>query len=530
MTGISRSSAARHQGTILLAILDGWGYAPPSSANAVSVADTPNMDRWMAEYPFTTLEAHNGLVGLPEGQMGNSEVGHLNIGAGRIVYQDFTRINKTIASGELHANPALSGIMEKIGQHRSSLHLFGLVSDGGVHSHIDHLKGLLKMAADKNLTKVYIHCFMDGRDTPPKSGAGFIRDLVRAMDEYQCGRIATVSGRYWAMDRDTRWDRVVKAWEAIVAGKGLYAADPLEAVEEAYRRNETDEFIMPTVLLHEEKPVGRIEEHDGIIFFNFRADRARELTRAFTEENFSGFDVADRPKISGFVTFTEYDRNFNLPVAFPPVSLDNILGEVISVLGLRQLRIAETEKYAHVTYFFNGGLEKPFPGESRILINSPREVSTYDQKPEMSSYEVTDRLLEELRKAEAEGSPYDLVVLNYANADMVGHSGVMEAAVKACEAVDRCLGKIETYLREKNGIMLVTADHGNAEIMFDPETNGPYTAHSLNPVPFILIHDRYKKMSLRGGGALKDIAPTILALMEIRKPEDMEGESLLLHP
>jgi len=519
-----------NSGTILLAILDGWGYGSPSPTNAITVADTPNMDRWMADYPFTTLIAHNGQVGLPDGQMGNSEVGHLNIGAGRIVYQDYTRINQSIKSGDFFTNPALNTIMNKVKERGSSLHLFGLVSDGGVHSHLDHLKALLKMAADNNLKKVYVHCFMDGRDTPPKSGAGYIRNLVQAMDEYQCGRIATISGRYWAMDRDTRWERVEKAWKVLVAGKGFRATDPVDAVEEAYRRGETDEFITPTVLLDENEPVAKVADNDAVIFFNFRADRARELTRAFTEEGFTGFDVTDRPKIAGFVTFTEYDRNFSLPVAFPPMSMANILGEVISRKGLRQLRIAETEKYAHVTYFFNGGIEMPFPGETRILIDSPRDVDTYDQKPEMSAYEVTGRLLDLLHVADSAGRPYDLVVLNFANGDMVGHTGIMQAAVQACEAVDRCLGGIEKYLKPHGGTMLVTADHGNAEIMFDAATNGPYTAHSLNPVPFILVDDRYKNLKLRSGGALKDIAPTILSLMDIPVPEEMEGISLIIDP
>jgi len=516
--------------TFLLAILDGWGYGQPSPTNAVTVADTPNMDRWMAQYPFTTLVAHNGLVGLPEGQMGNSEVGHLNIGAGRIVYQDYTRINKSIKNDEFYSNPALCGAMDKVKKKDSSLHFFGLVSDGGVHSHIDHLKALLKMAADKKMKRVYVHCFMDGRDTPPKSGAGYIKELARAMDEYQIGRIATINGRYWAMDRDTRWDRVEKAWDAIVAGKGLPATDPVQAVEEAYRRGETDEFIEPTVLLDGDTPVGRVSDNDAIIFFNFRADRARELTRAFTEDHFTGFDVTDRPGIIDLVTFTEYENGFSLPVAFPPQGMNNILGEVISKRGLRQLRIAETEKYAHVTYFFNGGEEKPFPGETRILIDSPRDVATYDLKPEMSAYQLTDRLLEAIQVAESADNPYDLVVLNYANGDMVGHTGIMEAAVHACEAVDKCLGKIETYIAKKGGTLLITADHGNAEVMFDSATNGPYTAHSLNPVPFILVDDRYKNLKLRSGGALKDIAPTILSLMEIQRPEEMDGESLLINP
>lgn len=516
--------------TLLLAILDGWGYGEPSPSNAITVADTPNMDRWMTEYPFTTLVAHNGMVGLPESQMGNSEVGHLNIGAGRIVYQDFTRINKAIASGELFTNQALSSLMDRIKNLGSSLHFFGLLSDGGVHSHINHLKALLEMARQKGLDRVYVHCFMDGRDTPPKSGAGYMRELVGTMREIKCGRVATISGRYWAMDRDTRWDRVRKAWEALVNGVGFKAADPVQAVEDAYLRGENDEFIKPIVMLNGDRPVATVSDNDGIIFFNFRADRARELCRAFAEKEFSGFDAADRPAIADLVTFTEYDRDFNLPVVFPPVTLKNILGEVVSRHGLRQLHIAETEKYAHVTYFFNGGGEYPFPGEARILIDSPRDVATYDQKPEMSAYEVTDRLLDVLQEAAAAGAPYDLVVLNFANGDMVGHTGILQAAVAACEAVDKCLGRIAGYILDIGGSMLITADHGNAEIMVDPETHGPYTAHSLNPVPLILLDKRYRGCTLRSGGALKDIAPTILALLNIPVPPEMEGINLLQCP
>ena len=513
--------------TLLLAILDGWGYGPVSPTNAISVADTPNMDHWMTEYPYTTLIAHNGLVGLPEGQMGNSEVGHLNIGAGRIVYQDYTRINKAIESGEFLSNKPLCDIMEKVKAEGSSLHFFGLVSDGGVHSHFEHLKALINMASQKKIDNVFVHCFMDGRDTPPKSGAGYMKKLVEAMQEYGCGKIATICGRYWAMDRDTRWDRVEKAWDALVSGNGIPATDPVQAVEDAYQNGETDEFIKPVVLFADEKPIGSVSNRDGIIFFNFRADRARELCRAFTKNSFSEFDISNRPDIIDLVTFTEYESDFNLPIAFPPMSMKNILGEMISEAGMKQLRIAETEKYAHVTYFFNGGKEKPFKGESRILIDSPRDVATYDQKPEMSAYAVTDKLIDALREKQSQGDPYDLVVLNFANCDMVGHTGIMEAAVKACEAVDDCLGKIAAYMHKINGTMLITADHGNAEIMYDPETNGPYTAHSLNPVPLVLVDDKYKKCTLNDGGALKDIAPTILSLLHLPAPDEMEGQNLL---
>jgi 2,3-bisphosphoglycerate-independent phosphoglycerate mutase len=513
--------------TVLLAILDGWGCAGPSPTNAITVANTPNMDRWMTEYPFTTLVAHNGMVGLPEGQMGNSEVGHLNIGAGRIVYQDFTRINKTISSGTFSFNTTLSGIMENVKEAGSALHFFGLLSDGGVHSHIDHLKALLEMAAKKQLDRVFVHCFMDGRDTAPSSGAGFVRELVQEMRRLQCGRIATISGRYFAMDRDNRWDRVKMAWDAIVAGTGESADDPEQAMLDAYQRAETDEFIKPVVIRDQGIPVARVEDNDGIIFFNFRADRARELCRAFNEQGFAGFEVRNRPAVREFVTFTEYDREFNLPVAFPPLSMENILGEIISKQGLRQLRIAETEKYAHVTYFFNGGAESPFPGEDRILINSPRDVDTYDRKPEMSAFAVTDKLLETLEQAANIDTPYSLVVLNFANCDMVGHTGIMEAAVKACETVDTCMGRIAEYLLVHGGTLLITADHGNAEIMVDPQTGEPYTAHSLNPVPLLLIDNEHHRCTLHGGGALKDLAPTILTLLGIPVPTEMEGCNLV---
>lgn len=519
-----------NSGTLLLAILDGWGYGNPSPTNAITVAATPNMDRWMAQCPFTTLAAHNGMVGLPEGQMGNSEVGHLNIGAGRIVYQDYTRINKAIASEELHTNKTLVSIMDRVREAGSSLHFLGLLSDGGVHSHINHLKALLKMARHKNIEHVFVHCFMDGRDTPPKSGSGYMKDIVRFIQENDCGRVATISGRFWAMDRDTRWDRVEKAWEAMVAGDGIKADDPVAAVEEAYRRNETDEFIKPVVVQDDSAPVGKITDNDGIIFFNFRADRARELCRAFTQDGFTGFDVGNRPRILELVTMTEYEHDFNLPVVFPPMSMTNILGEIIAKNGMRQLRIAETEKYAHVTYFFNGGEEEPYPGEERILVESPRDVATYDEKPEMSAYEVTVRLLAALKEAQANAAPYNLVVLNFANGDMVGHTGILQAAVAACEAVDTSLGRIAEYMQSTGGTMLITADHGNAEIMVDPDSGDPYTAHSLSPVPLILLDDSHRNCSLKDGGALKDIAPTILGLLGLTVPPEMDGNDLLRCP
>lgn len=514
--------------SLLLAILDGWGIGEALATNAVYVADTPNMDRWSRDYPCTTLVAHNGQVGLPEGQMGNSEVGHLNIGAGRIVYQDYTRINRAIESGEFVENAVLNSVMDRVKKAGRRLHFFGLLSDGGVHSHINHLLALIEMAAAKNIEQVFVHCFMDGRDTPPSSGAGYMRELVAGMQRIGRGRVATVSGRFWAMDRDKRWDRVEKAWDALVAGVGVTATDPVQAMEDAYLRDETDEFIKPTVLVDDDgQPVGTVENGDAIVFFNFRADRVRELCHAFADKDFDGFDVGNRPAIMELVTMTEYEADFDFPIAFPSVTLTHILGEEISRHNLHQLRIAETEKYAHVTYFFNGGLEEPFAGEDRILIESPRDVATYDLKPEMSAVEVTDQLLAAMKEQEKAGTPYDLVILNFANGDMVGHTGILDAAVKACETVDFCLGRIREYMQEKGGVMLITADHGNAEIMVNPDTGEPYTAHSLNPVPLVLLADQYKNCSLKGGGALKDIAPTILSLMGLPVPEEMEGENLL---
>jgi len=513
---------------LLLAILDGWGIADNSPTNAVAVADTPNMDRWTAGYPSTTLVAHNGLVGLPEGQMGNSEVGHLNIGAGRIVYQDYTRINRDIDSGAFVDNQVLGEVMDRVKAAGSTLHLIGLLSDGGVHSHINHLFALLGMCREKGLERVCIHCFMDGRDTPPSSGLDYMHQLVAEMENIGCGQVATVSGRYWAMDRDKRWDRVEKAWQALVAGQGMTAADPVQAVEEAYGRQETDEFIAPTVIVDTDgAAVGSVTDGDGVIFFNFRADRARELCHAFADSNFQAFDVGNRPELLELVTMTEYEADFTFPIAFPAQTLTHILGEELSRNKLHQLRIAETEKYAHVTYFFNGGEEEPFPGEERILIESPRDVATYDLKPEMSAEAVTDALLDALQKNEQADTPFDVVILNFANGDMVGHTGVLEAAVRACATVDRCLGRIRSYMQEREGIMLITADHGNAEIMVNPETGEPYTAHSLNPVPLILVADKFKGCSLQNGGALKDIAPTMLSLLDLPVPKEMEGDNLL---
>jgi 2,3-bisphosphoglycerate-independent phosphoglycerate mutase len=456
--------------------------------------------------------------------MGNSEVGHLNIGAGRIVYQDFTRINRAVATGEFEENPVLTEIIDTTKSRKASLHLIGLVSDGGVHSHIDHLVALIRMAERKGLRRVYVHAFMDGRDTAPDSGIRYMEQLLAAIGQIGCGTVATVCGRYYAMDRDNRWDRVQQAWNALIDGRGQAAVGALEAVRGAYGRGETDEFIKPTVVLGEDgRPTATIQDGDSVISFNFRADRVRQITRALTEKGFDQFAIERRPQLASFVTFTRYDKHFTLPVVFPPQSLSNILGEVVSGNGLRQLRIAETEKYAHVTYFFNGGREEPFPLEDRALIPSPRDVATYDLKPEMSAVEVTDELIKRLDQG-----LYDLVVLNFANGDMVGHSGIIKAAVKACETVDRCLGRIVDKFLAAGGIVLITADHGNAEMMKDMETGGPMTAHSSNPVPFLLINGNGVAYHLRDGGSLPNIAPTILELMGLPVPTEMEESGSLL--
>jgi 2,3-bisphosphoglycerate-independent phosphoglycerate mutase len=509
---------------LLLVILDGWGVGPLNDSNAIHVANTPNLDRWQKEYPYTTLIAHNGAVGLPEGQMGNSEVGHLNIGAGRIVYQDYTRINMAVENGDFFQNEVLIHSFKNTLENNGALHLLGLVSDGGVHSHINHLTALVNMACRHGIHEIFIHAFMDGRDTPPKSGASYMEDLLQELKRLGAGKIATISGRYYAMDRDKRWNRVQTAWQAMVDGQGMPACNPLQAIKEAYGRGETDEFIKPIVMFDaaQKKAVATIKDGDTVLFFNFRADRVRQLTQAFTDQAFNEFTCDFRPALAECLTFTEYDRNFSLPVAFPPVTMNHILGEEISSHDLSQLRIAETEKYAHVTYFFNGGREKPFPLEDRILIPSPQEVATYDKKPEMSAYIVTEELIKRISEQE-----YALIVLNYANGDMVGHSGIMEAAVKACEAVDQCLGKLVAVFTDLGGTVMITADHGNAEIMKDPRSAGPFTAHSSNPVPFMLISNSQKETSLRNNGSLRDIAPTILDIMSLPVPEEMTGRSLI---
>lgn len=518
----------KNRAPVLLTILDGWGIGQPGPGNAPFLAETPNMDRFFAEYPNTRITAHNGPVGLPAGQMGNSEVGHLNIGAGRVVYQDFTRINKAIDDGEFFASTVLNNLFDDVARQGGRLHLCGLLSDGGVHSHINHLRALLQLGAQKNLQQVFVHCFMDGRDTPPDSGRAYMLQLEEILRETGCGQVATIIGRYWVMDRDKRWDRMAKAWKAMMQGEGQPAEQPAQAVEDAYRRDESDEFIQPVVMRTASgQPVATIQDGDSLLFFNFRADRVRQLCHALTDRDFSAFDAGKRPRLRQLVTMTEYEADFPFPVVFPPQSMQQILGEVVDGHGLRQLRIAETEKYAHVTYFFNGGREEPFSLEERLLINSPRDVPTYDLKPEMSAAEITDTLLSTLQQVEEAGEPYDLVVLNFANGDMVGHTGVLEAAVQACATVDICLGRISEYCRQRGWIMLITADHGNCELMIDPQTRGPHTAHTTNPVPFIVVADQLKGRTLKEGGALRDIAPTILHLMGLNQPQEMDGENLL---
>nr|MBF0220917.1 2,3-bisphosphoglycerate-independent phosphoglycerate mutase [Desulfobulbaceae bacterium] len=513
------------QKQVMLVILDGWGEGNVTPTNAIAQAKTPNMDLFSSRYPKTTLTAHNGAVGLPVGQMGNSEVGHLNIGAGRIVYQDFTRINKSVDTGELDNNKTLIELANKTVAAQKSVHLLGLVSDGGVHSHIDHLVALIRVLKAQGLEKIYVHCFMDGRDTPPHSGKGYIEQLEKNLQQLGAGTIATITGRYYAMDRDNRWDRVAIAWNALVNGIGVScASDPVSAISEAYSQGTTDEFIKPIIMVSGNKPLKTIEDGDSVLFFNFRADRARQLTHAFTDTIFNSFDCEPRPRLTQFVTCTQYEKDFDLPMLFPPTTLERILGEEVSRQGLRQLRIAETEKYAHVTYFFNGGREAPYANEDRVLINSPKEVATYDLKPQMSAFEVTAELKRKMSETD-----YALIVLNYANADMVGHSGNFAAAVQACEAVDSCLGEIVRHFTANGGIVLITADHGNADIMFDETTQGPHTAHTLNPVPFIVVADECIGKKIRVDGALKDIAPTILTLMGLDIPAEMEGMSLLIN-
>ncbi|AYD41212.1 2,3-bisphosphoglycerate-independent phosphoglycerate mutase [Clostridium fermenticellae] len=501
---------------VLLMILDGFGLTDKKDGNAVTAAYKPNIDKLWQNYPHTQISASGKSVGLPEGQMGNSEVGHLNIGAGRVVYQSLTRITKSIENGDFFKNPEINKAMDNASRNNSTLHLLGLLSPGGVHSHINHLKGLLKLTKQKGLQKVYVHAFLDGRDVPPASAKTYIEDIEDFMKETGVGKIATVSGRYYAMDRDKRWERIQLAYNALVLGKGETAESAIEAVEKSYKDNKTDEFVLPTVVVKDKDTV--IKNNDSVIFFNFRPDRARELTRAINDRVFDGFS-RERLKLT-FVTMTEYDSTIEgVDVAFKNETYVNTLGEYISSIGKKQLRIAETEKYAHVTFFFNGGVEKPNPGEDRVLIPSPK-VATYDMQPEMSAYTVTEKLLGKLDE-----DKYDLIILNFANPDMVGHTGVFDAAKKAIEAVDVCVGKIMDKILGKDGVAFVTADHGNAEQMIDYSTGKPMTAHTTDPVPFIYVAKDAKP--LRDSGILADIAPTILQVMGVEIPKEMTGKSLL---
>ena len=505
-----------------LIIMDGFGVRECREGNAILAAGTPNLDRLKERFPNTVIGASGMDVGLPDGQMGNSEVGHLNIGAGRIVYQELTRITKSIQDGDFFSNPAFLSAVAYAKQHGGKLHLMGLLSDGGVHSHIEHLFALIDFAKQQGLSNVFVHCLMDGRDTPPTSGIEYVKQLQAHMDQLGFGAIATISGRYYAMDRDKRWDRVQKAYRAISLGEGVQESCPVEAMEHSYAKEITDEFIVPTVLCKNGKPVATVEPGDGFIFFNFRPDRTRELTRAFIEEGFAEFDRGCAFKPIYFVGMTRYDDSFtNIDTAYKPVTLDNTMGEYLSSLGKTQLRIAETEKYAHVTFFFNGGVEAPNPGEDRVLIPSPK-VATYDLKPEMSALEVTDAVLEAVHSGK-----YDVMILNYANCDMVGHTGVMEAAMQAVKTVDACVGRVVDAILAEGGRALITADHGNADMMIDPTTHEPFTAHTTNKVPFILADTGSVGRSLRQGGRLADLAPTMLKLMGLPKPVEMTGESLV---
>ena len=505
----------------VLMILDGYGLNETHNGNAVYEAKTPVMDKLMAECPFVEGNASGLAVGLPDGQMGNSEVGHMNMGAGRIVYQELTRITKEINDGDFFKNEALLTAMKNAKDNDSAIHFMGLLSDGGVHSHNTHLYGLLEMAKREGLEKVYVHCFLDGRDTPPASGKGYIEELQAKMKEIGVGEIGVVSGRYYAMDRDNRWDRVELAYNALTKGEGVKGTDAAEAVQASYDNEKTDEFVLPTVMEKNGKPVAVIQDKDSVVFFNFRPDRAREITRAFCDDDFQGFAREKRLDLT-YVCFTDYDETIaNKLVAFHKVQLHNTFGEYLAAHDMTQVRIAETEKYAHVTFFFNGGVEEPNKGEDRILVKSPK-VATYDLQPEMSAVQVCDKLVEAIKS-----DKYDVVIINFANPDMVGHTGVEEAAIKAVETVDACVGRAVEAVKEVNGQMFICADHGNAEQLVDNETGEAFTAHTTNPVPFILVNAD-PKYTLREGGCLADIIPTLIELMGMEKPSEMTGESLLI--
>src|ERR1700681_2053221 len=526
---------------LVLFILDGWGYRAETKANAIALARKPTYDRLLREYPNTLIHTSGPFVGLPEGQMGSSEVGHLNIGAGRIVHMDITRIDLMIRNGEFFAHPVLLAAMKhaRVGERR--LHLFGLLSDGGVHSQQAHLYALLKMAKQNGVDRVFVHAFMDGRDTLPTNGAGYLEQLQQKMREYNTAKVATVSGRYYAMDRDRRWERIAKAFNAMVFGDGEGGkyVDPVQGVKDFYNKLVTDEFIVPFVCVDKQgQPVATIRDNDSCICFNFRADRVRQITRALARNSglnekggrdLPGADDLDMtiprdrvPKNLRYVCMTRYDKNFRLAVVVAPESMANLLANVMGGMNMRNLRVAETEKYAHVTYFFNGGIEEPFPGEDRVLVPSPK-VSTYDLKPEMSAAGIADAVV----KATEEGT-FDVIIVNFANADMVGHSGKIEPTVKAVETVDACLARIETVARTKGGAILITADHGNAEMMIDPTTGGPHTAHTTNPVPFMVVAENGRRITLTPNGSLRDISPTVLGMLAVPQPKDMTGQDLRL--
>ena len=502
---------------LLLTILDGWGFSPAIEGNAIAAANKPTYDRLLREFPNTLIETSGRAVGLPVGQMGNSEVGHMNIGAGRVIHMDVTRIDLMIEDGTFFNNPIFLRSMQNARTHR--LHLLGLCSDGGVHSMLTHLYALIKMAKQQGVEHVFVHCFMDGRDTPPESGAGFIQQIQQQMASIGVGKIASVAGRYYAMDRDKRWERIEKAFDSLVLGGGIKATDPVEAVKRSYEKGVTDEFIEPvTIVDGRNEPVGLIRDDDSVIFFNYRADRGREMTEALTSTTLEQPSRSKAPKNLNYVTMTQYDKKFTVPFMLPKETVNNILANVFAQLNWKNLRVAETEKYAHVTYFFNGGNEQPYAGEERELVASPK-VATYDLKPEMSAEGVT----EVVEKA-VSTRDFDVIVMNFANADMVGHSGKMDPTIRAVETVDACLGRIWQALKRKNGTWIITADHGNAEMMIDPVTKGPHTYHTTNPVPLILVDD--SQMKLRPGGALRDIAPTVLGVLGEKPPSDMTGVDL----
>ncbi|MCI9127049.1 MAG: 2,3-bisphosphoglycerate-independent phosphoglycerate mutase [Eubacterium sp.] len=507
---------------VVLMVLDGYGLNDKTEGNAIAMADTPVMDKLMAEYPFVKGNASGMAVGLPEGQMGNSEVGHMNIGAGRIIYQDLTRITKDIEDGTFFENKVLLQAIENCKKNNSDLHLWGLLSDGGVHSHNTHLYGLLEMAKKNGLKNVYVHAFLDGRDTPPASGKDYVEELEAKMAEIGVGKVASLSGRYYAMDRDNNWDRVKMAYDSLVTGEGVKATDAVQAMADSYADEKTDEFVLPTVITDENgKPLSLVKNGDSVIFFNFRPDRARELTRAFCDDKFEGFE---REFLNTtFVCFKDYDETIpNKMIAFEKEEIKNTFGEFLAANGKKQLRLAETEKYAHVTFFFNGGVEDPNTDEFRLLVNSPKDVATYDLKPEMSAPEVGMDLVEAIKSDE-----YDVIIINFANPDMVGHTGVIPAAVKAVERVDSLVGEAVEAVKDVDGVLFICADHGNAEKMVDYETGAPHTAHTTNPVPFILVNAD-PSWKLREGGCLADIAPTLIEVMGLEQPKEMTGKSLIV--